>query len=361
MVTDLPQPSPSGTTAGLHAGGIIPTVNEGACLDSSQLHTMEQSFRQWVDATSRRDIQLSRRRVLLIFLLIRYTGAKLNEILELDPFTDISGHQVCIRNRSTEEGNCIRSISLPEPVAQEIEQTLADTDFRNTLSNLFAIDPAFVRKKFYERAEDCGFDKRLSGPEMIRRARAVELMQSNMPLPAVQQLLGHGSPNLTTAHVTYSTEELQRVTQFFLERESSRTSSARNTFYGKISAIKRGDIQAQVSLVTPAGYQITTLITQESLDRLALQLGRLVTAEIKAPWVMVQPGESEIDNSAENRFLGTVVRVRAGKVVSEYLVRLDDGSEICSLVAAESGRNLACKEGDAAWVFFNCFAVILHD
>jgi len=285
----------------------------------------------------------------------------LNEILELDPFTEICGQQVCIRNRSAEDSDCNRSITLPDSVAKEIERSLLDSDFRNTLSNLFAVDPAFVRKKFYERAEECGFDKRLAGPEMIRRARAVELMQSNMPLPAVQKLLGHASPNLTTAHVTYSPEELQRVTQFFLERESNRTSSARNTFYGKISEIRRGDIQALVTLITPGEYKISTLITLESLERLALQEGRLVTAEVKAPWVMVQPGETPVETSAENRYLGKVVRVRQGKVVTEYVVCLDDGSEICALLSTERSRSLECKEDDLAWVFFNCFAVILHD
>ncbi|WP_321283934.1 TOBE domain-containing protein [uncultured Vibrio sp.] len=361
MTSDQLQSSRSGQPADLQAGGIIPTVNEGACLDSGQLRQLEQSFRQWAEASRRRDVQFSRLRVLLIFLLIRYTGAKLNEILELDPFVDINGQQVCIRHRSDEHDTCARSIALPEAVAREIEQALNDADFRATLANHFAVDPAFIRKKFYERAEDCGFDKRLAGPEMIRRARAVELMQSNMPLPAVQQLLGHASPNLTTAHVTYSAEELQRVTRIFLERESSRSSSARNTFYGKIATIKRGDIQAQVSLVTPAGQRITTLITLESLDRLSLQVGRLVTAEIKAPWVMVQPGDSLVNCSAENRFLGTVIRIRQGKVVSEFVVRLEGGGEICALVSAEGRRTLVCQEGDVAWVFFNCFAVILHD
>lgn len=342
-------------------GGIIPTAEEGSCLDAGQLHQLEQSFRKWVDAPARRDVQLSRRRILLIFLLIRYTGAKLSEILALDPFTDIRRQEVRIRTHSPEGADSARSVSLPEPVAREIERHLADGDFRTILTNLFAIDPAFVRRKFYERAEACGFDKRLAGPEMIRRARAVELMQSNMPLPAVQKLLGHSTPNLTAAHVTYSTEELQRVAQFFLERESSRTSSARNTFYGKISAIKRGDIQAQVSVVNPAGHCITTLITLESLERLTLQVGRLVTAEIKAPWVMVQPGDSEVDSSAENRFRGTVVRIRQGKVISEYVIRLDDGSEICALISTSSHQHLTLHQGDSAWVFFNCFAVILHD
>jgi len=361
MATNHRKQEPSESFSGPQTGGIIPTADEGTCLDSAQLRQLEQAFRVWVETPTRRDVLQSRRRILLIFLLIRYTAAKLNEILELDPFADISGQQVCIRDRGAEDGYCTRTITLPEPVAGEIEQALADPEFRQTLSNLFVIDPAFVRKKFYEQAKNCGFDKRLAGPEMIRRARALELMQSNMPLPAVQKLLGHASPNLTTAHVTYSPDELQRVTQLFVERESSRTSSARNTFYGKITAIKRGDIQALVTLTTPGGHKISTLITLESLDRLALQVGRLVTAEVKAPWVMVQPGDAAVDNSAENRFSGTVVRIRQGKLISEVVVRLDDNSEICALITREGRQQLTCGEGDSAQVFFNCFAVILHD
>ena len=40
----------------------------------------------------RSDARLSRQRILLIFLLIRYTGAKLNQVLALDPFQDLD-HQ----------------------------------------------------------------------------------------------------------------------------------------------------------------------------------------------------------------------------------------------------------------------------
>lgn len=345
----------------LHLGGIIPAPGEGSCLDPVQLNQLEQSFRQWVEESPRRDVRLSRRRILLIFLLIRYTGAKLNEILVLDPFTDIQKQMVCIRDLESGQQECVRNIAIAENLANEIHATLADPDFRNSLTNLFVIDPAFVRRKFYERAEACGFAKRLAGPEMIRRARAVELMQNNMPLPAVQKLLGHSTPNLTAAHVSYSEEELQRVTRFFMERESSRKTSARNTFFGKISTIIRGDIQAQVTLVNPGGYQITTIITLESLDRLSLQVGRLVTAEVKAPWVILQPGDAKDNNSADNRFKGEVVRINKGKINSEYVIRIDDGTELCAIVSAHMSNALSLKVGDPAWVFFNCFAVILHD
>jgi len=349
-------------STGLNLGGIIANPSDGPCLDAVQLSQLEQSFRLWADASRRRDVQLSRRRILIVFLLIRYTGAKLNEILSLDPFVDIDAHHqmVCIRDFDSGEQGCIRKITIAEHLNKEIQTALADPLFRDSLTNLFAVDPAFVRRKFYERAEACGFPKRLGSPEMIRRARAVELMQSNMPLPAVQKLLGHSTPNLTTAYVSFSEEELQRVTKLFVERESTRKTSARNAFFGKIIDIQRGDIQSLVCLINLAGYTVTAMITNNSLERLGLQLGWLVTAEVKAPWVILQRGDTETPYSAENRFKGKVVRINRGKVSSEFVVRIGDGTELCSLVSTSSSKALSLKVGDPVWALFNCFAVILH-
>jgi len=351
---------PSDQHPAANPSGITATASEGACLDTAQLERLEHSFRAWVAAANRRDVQHSRRRILLIFLLIRQTGAKLSEVLALNPYTDIDEQTLCIRNPEAAECGCHRSIAITEQLATEIRQALDDPEFSHSLTNLFAIDPAFVRRKLYERAEACGIAKQMAGPEMIRRARAVELMQSNMPLPAVQKLLGHSTPNQTTAHLSYSEEELQRVTRFHLQRESCRRTSARNSFFGKIIAIKRGDVQAQVTLVTPGDHRITTLITLESLDRLALQVGRLVTAEVKAPWVMLQPFHAQ-GCTADNRFQGEVVRINAGKITAEYVVRIDDSTELCAMVSTDGADSLSLQVGDQAWVLFNCFAVILHD
>lgn len=340
----------------LEGGLIVP--DDGSCLGTDQLNQMEYSFRQWAEATPRHDIHLSRRRILLIFQLIRHTGAKLHEILTLDPYADINIRQRTVSLRSPDNGN--REITLTESLVQELDKVLADSDFRDILHRGFAVDPAFVRRKFYERAEACGFPRRLGGPEMIRRARAVELMQHSMPLPAVQKLLGHSSPNLTSAYVSFSDQELQRVTTFFLERETNRTTSARNSFFGKIVSILRGDIQSQVQLIDFSGHTLTALITNDSLKRLDLYPGRLLTAEVKAPWVMVHPGTSGPQCSAENRFPGVVVRINRGQVSCEYVIRIDDHTELCAVLSTEAADNSGIKEGDPAWALFNCFAVILH-
>ncbi len=353
-------PAAPGRPENLSHGRIVSIPDEDQCLDTVQLERLEQSFREWSQGSPRSDVRLARRRVLIIFLLIRYTGAKLNEVLALNPFEDIdpARNSVVFRGADADRENGPREVQISEVLAREIQEALLEPSFRQSLQNLFDVDPGFVRRKFYERAGACGFLKRLGGPEMIRKARAVELMRGNMPLPVVQKMLGHSTPNLTSSYVSFSTEEIQQVARLFIEREASRKTSARNSFFGKIQTIERGDIQSRVILATISGYSVATIITNDSLDRLGLKKGLLITAEVKAPWLIVQRGDEEPQCTAENRFDGVVERVNRGKITTELTVRLADGTELCAIVSNGHGAPLA--EGERVWAVFNSFAVVLH-
>jgi molybdate transport system regulatory protein len=179
-------------------------------------------------------------------------------------------------------------------------------------------------------------------------------------LPVVQRILGHSTPNLTAAIVSFSEDDLRQVEKFFLEKESRRKTSARNAFFGKISAIRQGDIQTQVELVTIGGYRVATVITNDSLARLGLKTGMLITAEVKAPWVVLHKGKDEPQCSATNAFYGTIGRIIEGKITTEYVVQIADGTELCSLVTSDTSRRLDLKAGDPVWAVFTSFAVVLH-
>jgi molybdate transport system regulatory protein len=355
---DRPFPMPEGTS---HAR-IVATPDASRCLDTVQLNLLEQTFRQWAEGAARLDVRLSRKRILLIFLLIRYTGAKLNEVLALNPFQDINidRQSVIFGKPEATPDRPPREVQMPKTLFQEIQSALGDTGFMQSLGNLFNIDPGHVRRKFYERADSCGFPKELGGPDAIRKARGVELLQNNVPLPVVQRVLGHLTPNLTVAFVSFSDEDIRQVTRFFMEKESRRKTSARNSFFGKVSTIQKGDIQSRVQLVTIGGYCITTVITNDSLARLGLKAGTLITAEVKAPMVVLQKGDKEPQCSAENMFQGTIDRIIKGEITTEYIVRIPDGTVLCSLVTEKSSRQLDLQENDPVWALFNSFSVVVH-
>ena len=340
---------------------IVSQPGDTDCLDTLQLRRLEQAFRDWVAATPRADVQVSRQRIFLIFLLIRYTGAKLHDVLALQPLGDIDFDRRTISFSRSSAGpqQAARTVPVSAAFADELRAIVTDPPITRLLQSGFDIDPAFVRRKFYERAESCGYQSRQGGPEMLRKARAVELMQGNVPLPAVQLMLGHSTPNLTSSYVSFSTEDISQITRHFMDAESGRTTSARNTFSGKVTQVQRCDIQSRVELTTIGGLSLTTVITNDSLERLGLKPGTFVTAEAKAPWIMLHTGADRPLCSAENMVAGVVERIIHGEVVSEYVLRLDDASELCAIISRESDRALHLAPGDAAWAAFTCFAIVL--
>jgi molybdate transport system regulatory protein len=352
---------PSITERTSHAR-IVSMPDKAYCLDAVRLNRLEQSFRSWAEDSPRADVNLSRRRILLIFLLIRYTGGKLNEVLALNPYHDIDfkHHLVLLGRTERKNGRLPREVRIPDSISEELNISLHDPSFKKYLRHMFQVDPGHVRRKFYERASDCGFDSAMGAPEIIRRSRAVELMQSNMPLPVVQKILGHATLNVTASYVDFSDADMRQVAKHFIDKESHRKTSARNSFFGKISSIKKGDIQAKVEIITLSGDIVTTVITNDSLSRLGLKTGSLITAEVKAPWVILQKSGKEPASTAENRFFGTVVRINGGKITTEFVVRIADGTELCSIVTTENAREMGFQKNDQVWVVFNSFSVVLR-
>jgi molybdate transport system regulatory protein len=330
-------------------------------IDLVQLQNLEQSFRGWADAASGRTRKLSRKRILLIFLLIRYTGARLSEILRLNSVKDIDlqDRRILFRKGNMKNGGC-REVQIPELLAEEIKTGLREFQASNSKLKIFRIDPAHVRRKFYDCAETAGIPRELGTPEAIRRSRAVELMQSNVPLPVVQKILGHSTPNLAASYVKFSDEEIRRVESFHIERENRRKTSARNSFFGKVDKVHIGDIQASIEIATIDGQRIHSVITNYSTTKLGLKPGRLVAAEVKAPWVVLYKGDEEPACTAENRFKGSVVRILKGKINSEVVVRITDNTELCSILTEKSRRMLKIEPGETVWAVFNATMVVIH-
>jgi molybdate transport system regulatory protein len=307
-------------------------------------------------------VNVSRKRILLIFLLIRYTGARLNEVLALDLRRDVDASRRVIRYRNGRgvRDSQVREVQISSDLLAEIQKTVNSLPSDNPEALSLNVDAGHVRRKFYERAVACGFAQDLASPNAIRRARAVELMQSNMPLPVVQRILGQSTPNLTASLIAFSEEDMRHVARHFVDKEGRRKTSARNTFFGKIERIRQGDIQSQVELVTLGGDVVTTVITNNSLQRLGLKVGALIAAEVKAPWVILQKADERPVCTAENIFPGIVTKVLRGKLTTEFTVRIQDGTELCSVVTEESRRNLGIKEEDEVWAVFSSFAAILR-
>jgi len=69
----------------------------------------------------------SRKRIFRVFLLIRYTGAKLNEVLSLKPTKaiDIKNHAVRFINSNNRKTESSRSVQIPAKLSNEIKRFLS--------------------------------------------------------------------------------------------------------------------------------------------------------------------------------------------------------------------------------------------
>jgi molybdate transport system regulatory protein len=83
-------------------------------------------------------------------------------------------------------------------------------------------------------------------------------------------------------------------------------------------------------------------------------------AEVKSPWVMLYKDTEQPKSTAENVFPGTVHRIISGSVTTEVVVRISDGTELCSIITKESKKRLDVNVNDPLWVVFNVFAAVLH-
>jgi molybdopterin-binding protein len=63
--------------------------------------------------------------------------------------------------------------------------------------------------------------------------------------------------------------------------------SARNILKGKVTKVKPGVVNSEVTLELPGGAQIVAIITKESADNLGLSVGKAAYAVIKASSVMI--------------------------------------------------------------------------
>ncbi len=332
-------------------------------LDAAQIARLEQSFRSWMDASRRRADYNSRRRLWLIFLLLRSTGARLGEVLGLDAGRDLLLDQE--RPVARFGGERGREVPLPEDVARALREALADPELEAGGSRLLEMDQGHVRRKFYERARDAGIPRELASPSVLRRSLARTLMRRDVPLPVVQRLLGQSSANLTAAFSDYSELEAGQIVEEYLKREERRKSSARNRFVGQVTAVNAGPVLGSVEITSLGGFKVVSVVTRESLERLDIKPGVLATADIKAPWVQISAGEQEPPTSAANRYPAVVRRIVTGEaggdgIAAEIMAELSDGTMLAAVVTGESVRRMELSVGSPVWASFGAFSVILN-
>lgn len=143
-----------------------------------------------------------------------------------------------------------------------------------------------------------------------------------------------------------------------MQRFSMRT-SARNQLQGQIMEIKRGIVDAQVTLALNERDRLVAVITNDSVDALGLAEGGHAYALIKASFVILTTADDGFRTSARNRLAGTVAVIRSGPVNSEVILDLDGGKAITAVITHESVLALDLSVGARAAALIKAPHVIL--
>lgn len=329
-------------------------------LDTEQLSGLTSSFAAWQAKADTPTQRRSRTRIWLAYLLLRYGGLRLGEALALDDRKDFN----LLKSQVIVNGPPARSVQMPPDTMREISAFLDEPMFYSLRGEVLRIDPGYLRRKFYERADLAGLPRELVNPRVLRHSRAIELLNGGVPLKAVQLFLGQAGRGQSDAFGVLSPHTGEKIVQEYLNREVKMKTSARNVFMGKVSRLAHDGLLAEVELTTLSGLKIVAVITAESFENLGIAEGNVVTASVKAPWVVLSEPPAPHDqggrSSARNKFPGKVASVKRGGIASEVLVDLYEGSKVCALITGDSVERLRLEPGSETVVMFKAFSVILN-
>ncbi len=203
---------------------VVPQVSsEMQYLMPQQIDVLTSTFQGWYDSSASPNTRRIRGRYWLTYLALRYSGARIGEVLRIDETKDIDfrageikmvtlkRHSKDMRGKRKRKSEPLRIIPVPQRVMTEIGTYLAE--FPQQRGKIFGLDQGNFRRKFAAIASDAGIPEPLRHPHVMRHSFAIELLRSGVPVTGVQGLLGHTSLNTTALYLKLSNHETRQIMQ----------------------------------------------------------------------------------------------------------------------------------------------------
>ena len=118
--------------------------------------------------------------------------------------------------------------------------------------------------------------------------------------------------------------------------------SARNQIDATVETVRRGGVNALLTLRTAQQTRMYASITDDAADALNVAVGDRVVAFFKASHVLVATGWA-IPVSARNRLEGRIESIHGGIISAEVRIRLPGGDNVIATVTKEAVSNLALQ------------------
>ncbi len=147
-------------------------------------------------------------------------------------------------------------------------------------------------------------------------------------------------------------------TMVLLQRLGVKTST-RNQLFGSVTAIQRAAADTQIAVSLKGGEQVVSIISGETFDELAVEIGDEAILMINSADVMLSIDARLESISAVNVLLGKVMRIRHDLVDSEVIVLLPSGEILAAMVTQQSLKDLSLVPGMQVWALFKTNAPIM--
>ncbi|HFC76818.1 MAG TPA: site-specific integrase [Candidatus Moranbacteria bacterium] len=188
-------------------------------LSKEEISLFTNTFQKWFDESKTIKKRRSRGRYWLVYLFLRFTGARLGEILEIDDTKDIDVRNSEVRVITLKRKTKIkRIIPIPSQIITEMATYLVE--FPEMRGKVFKVDQGNFRKIFYSIAKKAGIYQEYKignkkeifpHPHTLRHTRAIELLANGVPVSAVQNLLGHSSLLTTAEYLKISNQDIKEI------------------------------------------------------------------------------------------------------------------------------------------------------
>ncbi|MBN6363506.1 MULTISPECIES: TOBE domain-containing protein [Providencia] len=135
--------------------------------------------------------------------------------------------------------------------------------------------------------------------------------------------------------------------------------SARNQLSGVVESIVMGAVNDEIILDLGNGESIAAVITKNSTKQLGLEKGKVATAVIKAPWVVLVSNAEEYNFSARNQFNGVIESIEKGSVNSVVNLKTSAGTLLSAVVTNNSTVELGLNVKSKVTAIIKASSVIL--
>jgi len=177
-------------------------------LSPDQLDRLTDAFLDYYEENER--YRKVRGRLWIVYLFLRYTGARLNEILRVNESTDIDFRNNEIKVVTLKQRrHSFRIVPIHTKTISELMLYLSQ--YPDMKGKIFALTGRAFQLAFKTVCQRAKIPLELAHPHILRHTRAIELLRSGVPVTIVQDLLGHSSLNTTAIYLRMSSQEAKMI------------------------------------------------------------------------------------------------------------------------------------------------------